>query len=86
VFEMVRPGGYAYVDANHSGYRRSELSTSARLRTWLNDTTGLKIGHPMPPHGRLARLFLRHDITRLQVDYRTPTNDRLLFERAAAPR
>jgi SAM-dependent methyltransferase len=60
------------------------LSSSARLRTWLNDRTAIKIGHPYPPRGRLARLFLRHEIEHLSVDYRTSTNDRILFQRAAA--
>lgn len=83
VYALVKPGGFGYVDTTHSAYQRHELSVSARLRTWLNDGTGIKIGHPYPPHGRLARLFLRHDVQHLQVDYRAPMNDRILFQKAA---
>lgn len=82
VYGLVKPGGFGYVDTTHSGYRREQLSKRARLRTWLNDCTAIKIGHPYPPRGRLARLFLRHRIEYLNVDYRTPTNDRILFQRA----
>ena len=52
----------------------------------INDCTGVKIGHPYPPRGRLGRLFLRHDVQQLQVDYRAPMNDRILFQKAAQPR
>lgn len=86
VHALVEPGGFGYVDTTHSGYLREELSASARLRTWLNDCTGIKIGHPYPPRGRLARLFLRHDVQHLQVDYRAPMNDRILFQKGAQPR
>jgi 2-polyprenyl-3-methyl-5-hydroxy-6-metoxy-1,4-benzoquinol methylase len=82
VYAMVRPGGFAYVDTTHSGFKRDELPTLARLRTWLNDHTGIKIGHPMPPHGRLARLFLAFAVKRMTIDYRTTTNDRIFFEKA----
>jgi 2-polyprenyl-3-methyl-5-hydroxy-6-metoxy-1,4-benzoquinol methylase len=83
---LVEPGGFGYVDTTHSGYRRSELAASTRLRTWLNDHVAIKIGHPYPPRGRLARLFLRHPIAQLHVDYGAPMNDRLLFQKAAGRR
>ena len=82
IYGLVKPGGFGYIDTTHSGYQREQLSTSARLRTWLNDRSAIKIGHPYPPRGRLARLFLRHDLERLSVDYSTPTNDRILFRKA----
>jgi 2-polyprenyl-3-methyl-5-hydroxy-6-metoxy-1,4-benzoquinol methylase len=82
VYTMVRPGGHAYVDTTHSGYQRAALPASVRLRTWLNDCTGVKIGHPMPPHGRLAKLFLRSRMTRMTLDYSWPENDRIFFEKA----
>ena len=79
---LVAPGGFGYVDTTHSGYRREELGGSARLRTWLNERAGIKVGHPYPPRGRLARLFLRYRLAQLQVDYRVSTNDRILFQKA----
>ncbi|MBX3644886.1 MAG: methyltransferase domain-containing protein [Rubrivivax sp.] len=82
---LVQPGGFVYADTTHAAYRHGELSASARLRTWLNGAFALKIGHPMPPRGRLARLFLQHGPARLEVDYRSPTNDRLLMQMPGAP-
>lgn len=81
VYEMVRPGGHGYVDTTHSDFQRHALSRGARLRTWINDRTGLKIGHPFPPHGRLAQLFLRQPVKHLSIDYSAPLNDRVFFEK-----
>jgi 2-polyprenyl-3-methyl-5-hydroxy-6-metoxy-1,4-benzoquinol methylase len=82
VNQMVRPGGFCYIDTTHSGYKRDKLSTSALIRTWLNETLSIKIGHPYPPRGRLANLFLHYSLKRLVVDYRAPWNDRIMFEKA----
>lgn len=84
IYAMVKPGGFAYVDTTHSGFQREQLSRAARVRTWLNDCTGLKIGHPMPPHGRLARLFVRRPMARITIDYRYPWNDRIFFQKAGS--
>ncbi len=82
LFTLVKPGGIGYLDTTHSGWRRETLPTSARLRTWLNDALAIKIGHPFPPHGRLARLFSRLPIEKMLVDHAMPTNDRILFLRS----
>lgn len=82
LFSLVRPGGVVYIDTNHSGWRRESLSHSARFRTWLNDALAIKIGHPFPPHGRIAGLFSRFQLERMLIDYSAPTNDRLFFKRA----
>ncbi len=82
VFSMIKPGGVAYIDTTHSNWRRELLPWSARARTWLNDQFGLKIGHPFPPHGRLARLFAAMPVEKLFVDYTSPHNDRIMLVRA----
>lgn len=74
VYRMVRHGGYGYVDTTHSEFNREQLSTSSLFRTWLNDKLAIKI----------ARLFLRNPLKRLVVDYRSPSNDRILFEKPAS--
>ena len=51
-------------------------------RSAITDVAGIKVGHPYPPRGRLARLFLRYRLAQLQVDYRVSTNDRILFQKA----
>jgi len=83
VYALVRPGGYAYVDANTSNFNVEQLSSVARLRTWLNSATGIKVGHPMPPRGRTARLLLRQPVERALVDYSSPYNDCILLQRPA---
>lgn len=84
VYRMVRPAGFGFVDTPLSGFNREQLSTPVRFRTWLNDNLAIKIGHPFPPHGRLARLFLRYPLKRLLVDYRSPWSDRIFVEKPAA--
>lgn len=81
IYRLVAPGGWAYVDTHHSGMRRVELAPAVRLRTWLNDRFAILIRHPYPPHGRVARLFMRHPVRRLLVDYRLPSNDRILMQK-----
>jgi len=79
VFTLVKPGGVGYIDTPNTGYPHEYLSTSTRLRTWLNHRFAIKIGHPFPPHGRLARIFVRKPVEKLLVDYSSPINDRLIF-------
>lgn len=82
VFRLVRPGGLGYIDTNHSGCKRELLSMAPRFRTWLNDSLAIKIGHPFPPHGRLAHLFLKKQIDHIVIDYRSPANDRICFTKS----
>jgi 2-polyprenyl-3-methyl-5-hydroxy-6-metoxy-1,4-benzoquinol methylase len=82
IYQMIRPGGFGYVDSTHSGFMINKLSNVARIRTWLNNQFAVKIGHPFPPHGRLAKLFLKYPVTRLEVDYSSPLNDRVFFEKS----
>jgi 2-polyprenyl-3-methyl-5-hydroxy-6-metoxy-1,4-benzoquinol methylase len=82
LFGLVRPGGVGYVDTTHSDWHRDTLSLSAAVRNWLNETLAIKIGHPFPPHGRLAALFSRMPVDRILVDYSLATNDRILFARS----
>jgi hypothetical protein len=77
----VAPGGWAYVDTNHSGVGRENASLATRVRIWLNDRLSFKIGHPFPPRGRVASLFLRRPHERLIADYQ-PRNDRILLQKA----
>jgi 2-polyprenyl-3-methyl-5-hydroxy-6-metoxy-1,4-benzoquinol methylase len=81
VYRMVSPGGSGYVDVNNSEFQREQLSASPKFRTWLNSSFGIKIGHPYPPHGRLAHLFLSYPIRRLTIDYSNTNNDKILFQK-----
>lgn len=79
IWKLLRPGGVGYVDASNSTFRVGALSMSARIRTGLNSVCYWKIGHPHPPHGRIANLLMRLPIDRMLIDYSEPSNDRLLF-------
>lgn len=81
LYDLVKPGGVGYVDTTHDGYKYETLSMLARLRVGLNKYTGWKIGHPYPPHGRLARLFMRYPLEKILVEYSAPMNDQILFKK-----
>ena len=81
VYELVRPGGYAYIDTNHAEGRLQAMSRLGRARSSLNAYFAIKIGHPYPPHGRIESLFRRY-AGRVRVDRRAPQSDRIWFEKA----
>jgi 2-polyprenyl-3-methyl-5-hydroxy-6-metoxy-1,4-benzoquinol methylase len=83
-YELVAAGGSGYIDTTNSRFHIDKLSASARARTWLNDALGLKVGHPYPPRGRVARLLLRRPVARLLVDYPTEVTDRIFFQKPPA--
>jgi 2-polyprenyl-3-methyl-5-hydroxy-6-metoxy-1,4-benzoquinol methylase len=76
VHGLVRPGGQAYIDnfIHH-------LPGGFKPRYWLNAVAGVKIGHPVPPPGRLERLFLAFGDMDLEVLQRSPRSERLLLTR-----
>jgi len=82
IYDMVKPGGCGYIEANNSLFRREQLSMRNRLQTWLNERTGIKIGHPHPPRGRIAQLLLKYPLERILVDYEEATLDRVFFRKA----
>lgn len=82
IYRLMRPGGYACIEANNSSFGWEELSSSARLRTWLNAVLGVKIGHPHPPRGRIPALFLRYPIKQIWVDYPVAHLDRIFVQKA----
>lgn len=77
VFRLMRPGGAAYIDANTEDFARPH--GRQRLAYALYRLTGWKIGHPYPPRGRLARLFRRLPLARLEEDGASGFNDRLFL-------
>jgi 2-polyprenyl-3-methyl-5-hydroxy-6-metoxy-1,4-benzoquinol methylase len=76
VHGLIRPGGRAYIDnfIHH-------LPGGFKPRYWLNAVTGVKIGHPVPPPGRLEKLFLGFGDVDLEVLQRTPRSERLFLTR-----
>ena len=80
VHGLVRPGGAGYVDCNPA--ESQEVHGRRKLVYLLNNTLGLKVGHPFPPHGRIERLIRALGVESMDVDYSTGRNDRVFFRRA----
>ena len=77
VHRLVKPGGSGYIDS-HNFVDRSGLRRALYV---LNARTGVKVGHPPPPPGRIAQLLRRYPLAWIDTTYSTPTNDRVLFGR-----
>jgi SAM-dependent methyltransferase len=82
VFSLIRPGGHGYIDTPHMAFNHAQHGMSSRARMWINHRLAVKIGHPFPPHGRLARLFCAYPIDSLLVDYSTRHHDRIWLRKA----
>lgn len=80
VHGLIRPGGHGYIDNFVSPDQ-----AFFRPRYWLNAATGIKVGHPYPPPGRLERLFLAFGDLDLEVMHRSATNERLFLTRQGRP-
>jgi SAM-dependent methyltransferase len=73
---LIRPGGWGYID-NYIHHAPGGLSA----RYWFNARTGIKIGHPVPPPGRLERLFAALGDLEVEVIQRSDRSERLLLRR-----
>ncbi len=77
VYSLAKPGGIGYVECNTPAF--SKPRGFLRLQHWLNAYFSWKIGHPMPPHGRMAKLIQNYPIERLELDYSSELVDVVLF-------
>jgi 2-polyprenyl-3-methyl-5-hydroxy-6-metoxy-1,4-benzoquinol methylase len=84
IYKLLKPGAAAYIDSNTPAFDRE------RERRWwqyrLNEYAGIKIGHPHPPHGRIARLLQRFPHEELVLDYASELNDKIFFVKSKAAR
>jgi 2-polyprenyl-3-methyl-5-hydroxy-6-metoxy-1,4-benzoquinol methylase len=83
IYLLVKPGGYGYIRTNNAFMGASQRSTFLKIRYWLYQHLNLKIGHPYPPRGKLARLLLRYPIEQMVIDYTLHDRDIIFFKRAA---
>ncbi len=84
IYKLLKPGGAAYIDSN-----TPRFDPDRERRWWqyaLNEYSGLKIGHPHPPHGRIARLLQRFLHDDLVLDYTSELNDKIFFVKSKAAR
>lgn len=77
IHHLVAPGGAGYVESNTPAFDRIE--GKRRLQYFLNDHFHYKIGHPHPPHGRIAALLRRFPVDHLSTDYSSPLIDKVFF-------
>jgi SAM-dependent methyltransferase len=76
LWNLVAPGGAAYIE---NDTWEMDFSRGIHSLTYaLNRFTGWKIGHPMPPRGRIAASFAGFPVAWLCMDYRRPAFDRVL--------
>jgi 2-polyprenyl-3-methyl-5-hydroxy-6-metoxy-1,4-benzoquinol methylase len=77
IYSLIKPGGIGYIECNTPAFSRPHASR--RLQYWLNAYFWLKIGHPMPPHGRIAELIQKYPVTYVELDYSSELADVVLF-------
>lgn len=82
IYTLTRPIGYAFIETNNARFGWHQLSAPSRFRTWLNAATGIKVGHPHPPRGRIPALLLRYPLRQMVVDYRDAYVDCIFIQRA----
>jgi 2-polyprenyl-3-methyl-5-hydroxy-6-metoxy-1,4-benzoquinol methylase len=79
LYSLIKPGGVGYVECNTPMFSRPR--GWRKLQYWLNNYLWFKVGHPMPPHGRIARLLQREGAIDMTLDYSSPLRDIVLFTR-----
>jgi 2-polyprenyl-3-methyl-5-hydroxy-6-metoxy-1,4-benzoquinol methylase len=68
LLRATRPGGVIMIrQTNEMG--DSHPPPKRKLVYWLNAATGIKVGHPYPPRGRIAAAFERAGARTVFVDY-----------------
>jgi SAM-dependent methyltransferase len=81
LYSLIKPGGIGYIECNTPAF--SNPTGLRRIQYWLNEFAGWKVGHPMPPSGRIAKLIQQYPISWLQLDYTSPLLDIVEFRKAA---
>lgn len=81
LLRAVRPGGVIMIRETNESYV-PPTRAYRRAVYWLNGHFGWKIGHPLPPRGRIAAAFERAGPCDVTVDYSEPTVDIVIVRRA----
>ena len=82
MYNLIKPGGIGYVECNTPEF--SQPKGMRKLQSWLNRRLWWKIGHPLPPHGRIANLFHAYPISYMELDYASNLRDVVIFVKAQA--
>jgi SAM-dependent methyltransferase len=54
IHDLIRPGGWGYINSDHA---LAVMGPLYRFRLAVNARTGIKLGHVVPPAGRLEQVF-----------------------------
>ena len=76
---LIRPGGWGYVN---SDYWLENMDRLTRFRLAVNTHTGIKLGHIIPPRGRLEKYFRGFGLE-VEVDASRPPKEHLFLHKAA---
>lgn len=82
LYSLVRPGGVAYIECNTPAF--SNPWGLRWVQHWLNSQLWWKIGHPLPPHGRIAELIHTYPVAHLKLDYSSAETDIVVFVKSKA--
>jgi SAM-dependent methyltransferase len=77
LYALLRPGGVGYVECDTPAHLKP--SWPRKLQHGINQYLWWKIGHPFPPHGRIAYLLHQYPLSYMELDYSSPLQDKVLF-------
>jgi SAM-dependent methyltransferase len=77
VYSLVKPGGIGCVVCNTAAFAKPQ--GLRRIQYWLNARLWWKIGHPMPPRGRIGELIGLHPVQDMHLDYSSKQRDIVVF-------
>jgi 2-polyprenyl-3-methyl-5-hydroxy-6-metoxy-1,4-benzoquinol methylase len=77
ILGLLKRGGLAYINSPTSR-GRPQGGALQRVQSLLYRSVGFKIGHPFPPPGRVPALFAALSPARLEVDFSSGKNDKIL--------
>jgi len=80
VYSLIKPGGAAYIESNTPAFARP--SGLRKAQHALNSLFRVKIGHPLPPRGRIARLLQRCPFDYMELDYSSPLTDKVFLRKS----
>jgi SAM-dependent methyltransferase len=79
LYSVVKPGGLGYVECNTPAFAKP--TGKRKVQYWLNQRLWWKVGHPLPPRGRIARLLQQYPLKRMELDYSSELTDIVVFVR-----
>jgi SAM-dependent methyltransferase len=82
VYSLIKPGGIGYIECDTPAF--SKRRGVRRLQQWLNTCLWWKIGHPLPPHGRIAKLIQKRPVMHMELDYSSAASDVVTFVKSKA--